>query len=83
MLKTSSQIHWLDLRELKCPMALLQAKKAMGELEKEQRLELKIADKASCDDILRYMKKSGYQLCEKITTDNEITLIIQKSQSTC
>lgn len=83
MLKTSSQIHWLDLRELKCPMALLQAKKAMGELEKEQRLELKIADKASCDDILRYMKKSGYQLCEKNTTDNEITLIIQKSQSTC
>lgn len=83
MLKTSSQIHWLDLRELKCPMALLQAKKAMSELEKEQRLELKIADKASCDDILKYMKKSGHQLCDKTITDDDITLIIQKSHNTC
>lgn len=83
MLKTSSQKQLLDLRQLQCPMTLLMAKKAMAELEKEQQLELKLNDAVSCDDILRYARKSGHQLCEKLVADDEITLTIQKSSAAC
>lgn len=84
MLQTSSnKKHSVDLRQLICPMSLLIAKKALSELSDGHMLSLKVADEASCRDILKYASKSNYQLLEEISSDTETTLIIKKGDSPC
>lgn len=84
VVQTSSNTKYsVDLRELICPMSLLIAKKALSELPDGHKLSLKVADEASCRDILRYARKFNYQLLEEISSDTETTLIIIKDNSLC
>lgn len=84
VLQTSSnKKHSVDLRQLICPMSLLSAKKALSELPDGHTLSIKISDDASCRDILKYARKSNYQLLEEISSDTETTLIIKKGDSPC
>lgn len=80
---SSNKKHSVDLRQLICPMSLLSAKTALAELPNGHILSIKIADGASCRDILRYASKSNYQLLEEISSDTETTLIIKKGDSPC
>ncbi|AMG29963.1 sulfurtransferase TusA family protein [Grimontia hollisae] len=54
------EIQSLDLREQRCPMALLLAKRACGSLKQGQQIALYIADSGALKDIPRYLEKHGF-----------------------
>ncbi|PKF50620.1 sulfurtransferase TusA family protein [Enterovibrio nigricans] len=54
------EIQSLDLREQRCPMALLLAKRACASLEQGQRIALYVTDAGALRDIPRYLLQHGY-----------------------
>ncbi len=61
-------IQILDLKSERCPMALLLAKRATSHLLVNQCLEIHLTDKASLQDITRYLNQHHYS----VTTDCEL-----------
>ena len=55
------EIQSLDLREQRCPMALLMAKRACSSLKQGQRIALYITDRGALKDIPRYLEKNGFK----------------------
>ncbi|WP_325891914.1 sulfurtransferase TusA family protein [Grimontia sp. NTOU-MAR1] len=55
------EIQSLDLREQRCPMALLLAKRACAALKQGQQIALYITDSGALKDIPRYLDKNGFE----------------------
>lgn len=79
MIKMQAHHQTLDLCHLQCPMTLLQTKQALSELDCGQILHLQLPNQAACHDIVKYIKKTRYELLHKNTTNKPFQLIIQKS----
>lgn len=54
------EIQSLDLREQRCPMALLLAKRACTLLEQGQQITLYVTDSGALKDIPRYLENNGF-----------------------
>ncbi len=52
----------LDAKGLACPMPVVQAKKAMDELDSGQVLEVQASDKGSWKDIPAWAKTAGHEM---------------------
>lgn len=53
----------LDLRQQRCPMALLLAKRRTNALFSDEKLQILIADSSSLSDISRYLQQQKFELC--------------------
>lgn len=67
----------LDARNLMCPMPVLKTRKAMGELVKDQTLELLATDPGSVADVTAFCESSGNVLVEH-SRDGEVYRFIIK-----
>ncbi|CAE6892274.1 Belongs to the sulfur carrier protein TusA family [Vibrio sp. B1ASS3] len=75
----------LDLREQRCPMALLLAKRHaadvfQGETRKYHQLVIQVVDKSSKHDIVKYLLNQGYAV-ECQTSPEHFTLTVFNKES--
>ena len=52
----------LDLSQQRCPMSLLLAKRAAQSLDKNGKLEIKVVDKTSLADIMKYFELNTFSI---------------------
>ena len=75
----------LDLREQRCPMALLLAKRYaadvfQGETQQYHQLVIQVVDKSSKHDIVKYLLNQGYAVdCQ--TSPEHFTLTVFNKES--
>ncbi|KQB09041.1 sulfurtransferase TusA family protein [Vibrio metoecus] len=70
----------LDLREQRCPLALLLAKRATAALLPNESLTILIADPASLRDIEQYMAQQPVQ-CQRTQKHDHCSLMVSKETS--
>ena len=75
---TTTHDKELDARGLNCPLPILRAKKALGELASGQVLRIIATDPGSVKDFEAFAKQTGNQLLSSNTTDKEFTFLIRK-----
>ncbi len=68
----------LDARGLNCPLPILRAKKALGELASGQVLRILATDPGSVKDFEAFTKQTGNELLSKSESDKEYTFLIRK-----
>lgn len=54
----------LDAKGLACPMPIVKTKKAIGEIESGQILEVHTTDKGAKSDLVAWTKSGGHELLE-------------------
>jgi tRNA 2-thiouridine synthesizing protein A len=68
----------LDTRGLNCPLPILKAKKALGELTSGQLLKVVATDAGSVRDFQAFAKQTGNELVEQQTLGNEFIHILRR-----
>ena len=68
----------LDLREERCPMALLLAKRYAARLENGQSLLIYISDMSSMKDIVSFLSQQAYSVEQKACSDFHQLQVIKK-----
>ena len=72
----------LDLRQERCPMALLLAKRHSVKLEVGQSLSIYVSDNSSMKDIVTFLSKQAYVVMTEVCSNYHHHLITKKeSQS--
>ncbi|WP_028024691.1 sulfurtransferase TusA family protein [Enterovibrio calviensis] len=62
------EIQSLDLREHRCPMALLMAKRACAKLGQGEQLALYVLDSGTVKDIPRYLNSNGFDFEQSVVS---------------
>jgi tRNA 2-thiouridine synthesizing protein A len=68
----------LDTRGLNCPLPILKAKKALGELTSGQLLKVVATDAGSVRDFQAFAKQTGNELVEQQTLGVEFIHILRR-----
>jgi tRNA 2-thiouridine synthesizing protein A len=68
----------LDARGLNCPLPILRAKKALGEMTSGQVLRIVATDPGSVKDFEAFAKQTGNPLVEQSATATEYTFLLRK-----
>jgi tRNA 2-thiouridine synthesizing protein A len=68
----------LDTRGLNCPLPILKAKKALGELTSGQLLRVVATDSGSVRDFQAFAKQTGNELVEQQTLSGEFIHILRR-----
>jgi tRNA 2-thiouridine synthesizing protein A len=68
----------LDARGLNCPLPILRAKKALGELQSGQVLRLVSTDPGSVKDFAAFCKQTGHELLSQAEANKEYTFFLKK-----
>jgi tRNA 2-thiouridine synthesizing protein A len=68
----------LDARGMNCPLPILRAKKALGELASGQVLRIVATDPGSMKDFEAFSKQTGNQLLSSAAGEKEFTFYIRK-----
>ena len=68
----------LDARGLNCPLPILRAKKALGELSSGQVLRIVATDPGSMKDFEAFSKQTGNELLSSAAGEKEFTFYIRK-----
>ena len=68
----------LDARGMNCPLPILRAKKALGELSSGQVLRIVATDPGSVKDFEAFSKQTGNELLSSATGEKEFTFYIRK-----
>jgi tRNA 2-thiouridine synthesizing protein A len=68
----------LDARGLNCPLPILRAKKALGELQSGQVLRIISTDPGSVKDFAAFCKQTGNELLSQSDADKEFTFFMKK-----
>ena len=68
----------LDARGLNCPLPILRAKKALGELSSGQVLRILATDPGSVKDFEAFTRQTGNELLSKAETGKEFHFLIRK-----
>ena len=68
----------LDARGLNCPLPILRAKKALGELASGQVLRIIATDPGSVKDFEAFSKQTGNELMSSAAGEKEFTFYIRK-----
>jgi len=69
----------LDARDLKCPLPILKAKKALAELEAGRMLEVLATDPGSEADFEAFCRATGHELVYKGSLDGAHRFLIRKT----
>lgn len=67
----------LDVRGLTCPLPILRTRKAMGQLQAGQVLEVVASDPGSVKDMESFCKQTGYALLDSSAGGGSFTFLIQ------
>ena len=70
--------HELDVRGLNCPLPILRAKKALGELQSGQVLRIVSTDPGSVKDFAAFCKQTGNELLSQAEAGKEFTFMLKK-----
>jgi len=68
----------LDARGMNCPLPILRAKKALGELASGQVLRIVATDPGSVKDFEAFSKQTGNELLSSAAGEKEFTFYIRK-----
>jgi tRNA 2-thiouridine synthesizing protein A len=68
----------LDARGLNCPLPILRAKKALGEIQSGQVLRIISTDPGSVKDFAAFCKQTGNELLSQTDADKEFTFFLKK-----
>jgi len=68
----------LDTRGLNCPLPILKAKKALGELTSGQLLKVISTDAGSVRDFQAFAKQTGNELIEQQTAGSDFIHILKR-----
>jgi len=68
----------LDVRGLNCPLPILRAKKALGELTAGQVLKVMATDPGSVKDFQAFCKQTGNELVSHTTEGAEFVFFMKK-----
>ncbi|WP_052878919.1 sulfurtransferase TusA family protein [Vibrio coralliirubri] len=68
----------LDLRQERCPMALLLAKRHSVKLEVGQSLSIYVSDNSSMKDIVTYLSKQAYDVVIEVCSNYHHLLVTKK-----
>jgi tRNA 2-thiouridine synthesizing protein A len=68
----------LDVRGLNCPLPILRAKKALGDLSSGQVLKVMATDPGSVKDFAAFCKQTGHELVSSAATTAEFTFFLRK-----
>jgi len=68
----------LDVRGLNCPLPILRAKKALGDLSSGQVLKVLATDPGSVKDFAAFCKQTGHELVSSDSTPAEFTFLLRK-----
>lgn len=69
----------LDAKGLACPMPIVKTKKAIGEIESGEVLEVHATDKGAKSDISAWVKSGGHELLEQTEEDDVLKFWIKKA----
>ena len=68
----------IDTRGLNCPLPILRAKKALGELSTGQVLKVTATDPGSVRDFAAFARQTGHALLESGEANNEFFFLLKK-----
>ncbi len=68
----------VDAKGLACPMPVVQARKAMNEIETGEVLEIHTTDRGTVSDMAAWSKSGGHDLVEQKEEDGVFTFWIKK-----
>jgi tRNA 2-thiouridine synthesizing protein A len=68
----------LDARGLNCPLPILRAKKALGELASGQVLRILATDPGSVKDFVAFAKQTGNELLSSAENNKEFEFYIKR-----
>lgn len=68
----------LDARGLNCPLPILRAKKALGELQSGQVLRIFATDPGSVKDFAAFSKQTGNELLSSAENNKEFEFYIKR-----
>ena len=68
----------LDARGLNCPLPILRAKKALGELQSGQVLRIVATDPGAVKDFTAFCKQTGNELLSQADANKEFTFFLKK-----
>jgi tRNA 2-thiouridine synthesizing protein A len=68
----------LDARGLNCPLPILRAKKALGEVNSGQVLKILSTDPGSVKDFAAFAKQTGNELLSTAEAGGEFTFFMKK-----
>ena len=68
----------LDARGLNCPLPILRAKKALGELQSGQVLRIVSTDPGSVKDFQAFSKQTGNELLSHAEANKEFTFFMKR-----
>jgi tRNA 2-thiouridine synthesizing protein A len=68
----------LDARGLNCPLPILRAKKALGDMTTGQVLRIVATDPGSTKDFEAFSKQTGNALVEQSASNKEFTFFLRK-----
>jgi tRNA 2-thiouridine synthesizing protein A len=68
----------LDARGLNCPLPILRAKKALGEMTSGQVLRIVATDPGAVKDFQAFAKQTGNELLSHAEADKEFTFFMKK-----
>ncbi len=68
----------IDTRGLNCPLPILKAKKALGELQSGQLLKVFATDAGSVRDFQAFAKQTGNELVEQQTVGSEFIHVLRR-----
>ena len=68
----------LDARGLNCPLPILRAKKALGELQSGQVLKIVATDPGAVKDFQAFSKQTGNELLSHAEAGKEFTFYMKK-----
>ena len=75
---TTTHDKELDARGLSCPLPILRAKKALGELSSGQVLRIIATDPGSVKDFEAFTKQTGNELLSSSDSGKEFSFLIRK-----
>ena len=75
---TTNHDKELDARGMNCPLPILRAKKALGELSSGQVLRIVATDPGSVKDFEAFSKQTGNELLSSAAGEKEFTFYIRK-----
>jgi tRNA 2-thiouridine synthesizing protein A len=70
--------HELDTRGLNCPLPILKAKKALGEMTSGQLLKVTATDSGSVRDFQAFAKQTGNELVDQQTQGSDFIHILRR-----
>ncbi len=68
----------LDAKGLACPMPIVKTKKAMGEIESGEILEVQATDAGAKADLTAWTESTGHELLDSSEADGVFTFYIKK-----